>query len=300
MNEAVEKNELGAFERFLYWFLIPIVFVSVLLVVLLTLFGYDTKASLLKTAHAIPVIGNFVPNPAAAKTSAAPGGTGEGSKADTQQVSALSDKVKAKDEELKKSDELYLQKDQALKDLQAKYTQLEEQTKDKAKTDDEYLNQIKQTSSMYAAMNPSKSAPILENLTMNERVLIFSEMKQADQVKILEKMDPKKAAETSIALKDLVPAKDRQIAALQDKVKQLEAAGSTAAAKLSATDLGQTFGGMTPKNAAAVLIEMYAKTPDKVVAILSSASTQSRSQIMSAMADIKKETAAAISQRLAP
>jgi flagellar motility protein MotE (MotC chaperone) len=151
---------------------------------------------------------------------------------------------------------------------------------------------------MYAKMNPSKSAPILENLTLQERVLVLSEMKQVDQVKVLEKMDPIKAAQASIYLKDVVSAKDREIAALQDRIKLNDS--TVASQKLTKNDLGKTFANMTAKSAATVLLQMQSITPAKVIEILSSMDNTSRAKVMTALSDLSKETAAAISTKLVP
>ncbi|WJH33268.1 hypothetical protein N6H14_24590 [Paenibacillus sp. CC-CFT747] len=297
METEMDKPELSAFERFLYWFLVPIVFVLVLIVVLLTLFDYDVKDSLLKAANRVPVVSKLVPDPAAGALSGSGEKPAEQAKAQDKTVADLTAKLGEKDNELEKSDELFLQKDQTIKDLQAKVAQLEEQLKSKAKTDEEYHAQIQQTASLYTKMNPSKAAPIMENLTLKEQVLLFSEMKPDDRVKILEKMDPKKAAEASIYLKDLTPVKDREIAALQERI-QLNDTSAKAGQKLTTTDLGQTFSNMTPKSAAAVLVEMYAVNPTKVLDILTATDTQARSKIMSALADANKDTAAKITSKL--
>ncbi|CAK4836479.1 unnamed protein product [Aphanomyces euteiches] len=199
---------------------------------------------------------------------------------------------------MKASDTSTLQKDQTIKDLQAKSIALEEQLKTKTLSDEEYHNQIKLTAEMYAKMNPSKSAPILENLTLQERVLVLSEMKQADQVKILEKMDPIKAAEASIYLKDVVSAKDREIAALQDRIKLNDS--TIASQEITRNDLGKTFAAMTAKSAATVLLQMQSITPTKVVDILNAMDNASRAKVMTALSDLSKETAAAITTKLAP
>jgi flagellar motility protein MotE (MotC chaperone) len=298
VNTDMEKSSYSAFERFLYWFFIPIVFTVVLISVLLSLFDYDIMNSMLKVAHKIPIVGTLLPQPKTVgklNTKEQEAVSDKTKEQESEDVLALKKIVSQKDELLKNDEATFQQKDQALKDMQAKYTLLEEQLKTKAKSDEEYHNQVVQTSAMYAKMNPSKSAPIIESLTLKERVLILSEMKPDDRVKILEKMDVKKAAEASIYLKDVVPAKDREIAALQERIKLND---ETNAPKLTKNDIGQTFANMTPKSAATVLLEMQVTNAAKVIDILSSMDTPSRSKIMSAIADLSKETAASISTKL--
>ncbi len=53
-------------------------------------------------------------------------------------------------------------------------------------------------------------------MTKNELVLVLGMMKPDERVKVLERMDPAKAAEASILLKDQTSVRDTQIAALQE------------------------------------------------------------------------------------
>ncbi|SFL46273.1 hypothetical protein SAMN03159341_106183 [Paenibacillus sp. 1_12] len=303
-NVDVEgSSSYGGMERFLIWFLIPFVFTAVLLGVLLTIFDYDVMSNVLRTAKSIPVISSIVPEPKSKAIDGKPvdkkASTGQaGSTTAEDNVQALSAQLDQKDQELKKSDAAVLQRDQTIKELQSKNSSLEEQTKSKALSDEEYAAQIQQLATMYAKMSPSKSAPIMENLTIPEMVLVLSSMKTDDKVKILEKMDPKKAADASILLKDQSTAKDKQIAALQERLKQAAIPDAKASQKLTKDDLGATFSSMTPKSAAIVLMEMQNANPDKVISILSSMESAGRSKIITAISEQSKEVAALISARL--
>ncbi|TDF98356.1 hypothetical protein E1757_12065 [Paenibacillus piri] len=291
-------------ERFLIWFLIPFVFTAVLLGVLLTIFDYDVMNNVLRAAQKVPVINKVIPDPKLkAEESKNPDKSAQpdapasaANAAETNQTPGA--KPDQKEQELAKSDSIIQQRDQTIKELQLKNSTLEEQMKSKQQTDDEYTTKIQQLASLYAKMSPSKAAPIMENLTNGEMVLVLNMMKTDERVKILEKMDPKKAAEASIALKDLTTAKDQQIAALQERLKQ-QAAPNSNTQKLSKDDLGTTFANMTPKSAATVLMEMQNTNPEKVISILSSMDNAGRSKIITAIADQSKETAALISARLA-
>jgi flagellar motility protein MotE (MotC chaperone) len=299
MKAEMEESGLSGFERFLYIFFIPIVFAVIGIGVLLSLFDANIYNDILKQANKIPVLSAVIPDPKVdVKSTAVDQVQGDKVKNQDQRIADLTKKLADQEAAMKAVDANVLQKDQTIKDLQAKSIALEEQLKVKTLSDEEYHNQIKLTADMYAAMNASKSAPILENLTLQERVLVLSAMKQPDQVKILEKMNPIKAAEASIYLKDVINAKDREIAALQDRIK-LNLTTATAQ-KLTKSDLGQTFANMTAKSAATVLLQMNSITPAKVVDILSAMDNASRSKVMTALADLSKEAAAAISTKLAP
>ncbi|WP_282941812.1 hypothetical protein [Paenibacillus sp. RC67] len=301
--DVENTSSYGAMERFLIWFLIPFVFTAVLLGVLLTIFDYDVMNNVLRTANKIPVISSIVPEPKTKGTDnkAATGSAGQdAAPAQSQEdtIQALNAKLNEKDQEISKTNSLLNQRDQAIKELQLKNSTLEEQVKSKTLSDDEYATQIQQLASMYAKMTPSKSAPIMEELLTSELVLVLSMMKTDDRVKVLEKMDPKKAADASILLKDQTPVKDREIAALQERLKQVAVPDPKATQKISKDDLGATFSNMTPKSAATVLLEMQTSNSDKVISILSSMDSAGRSKVLTAISEQSKETAALISARL--
>ncbi|MFH5183172.1 MotE family protein [Paenibacillus sp. TAB 01] len=308
MSEVDVENtsSYGAMERFLIWFLIPFVFTAVLLGVLLTIFDYDVMNGVLRAANKVPIIKSIVPEPKTtkaadpAKTPAKTAAQGENAQEPQEEtVSSLTDKLNQMQQQLKTSENALQQRDDTIKELQLKNSTLEEQMKSKAQSDEEYAAQIQQLASMYAKMSPSKSAPIMENLTTAEMVLVLNSMKTDDRVKILEKMDPKKAADASILLKDQKTAKDQEIAALQERLKQVATPDPKSGQKLSKDDLGSTFANMTPKSAATVLMEMQSSNPDKVISILSSMDSAGRSRILTAISEQSKETAALISARLA-
>ncbi|AEI44339.1 hypothetical protein [Paenibacillus mucilaginosus] len=300
---AEQTGSYGALERFLIWFLIPFVFTAVLLGVLLTIFDYNVMNSVLKTANKIPVVSTWVPDPKgeAAETTVTQEEVPSEEKAAEEAKAAADAALQAKEAELQEAKAAVEEKEKAIKELESQKA-AQEEAKAVASSEEEYEKQIQQLASTYAKMSPSKAAPIMENLTTAERVLVLSKMKTDERVKVLEKMDPKVAAEASILLKDQVSVKDTQMAALQERVKALSTTQENTAAasdKLSKDDLGSTFSSMTPKSAATVLMELQRTNPDKVLSILGSMDSAGRSKILSAISDQSKETAALISARLA-
>lgn len=297
-NVNAEKNSYSTFERFLYIFLIPFIFLVILTGVLLSFFGYDVMNSTLKAANSIPILNKAIPDP---KPISANGSENSAlsqiDKITKEEVDKLRSAVSDKDAELKKFTDSSHQKDQTIAELQTKINQLEQDLQMKKQSAEEYDQQIKSLANIYAQMNPSKAAPILENLTLPELVLVLGQMNAENRVKVLEKMDPKIAADASIQLKDIVSVKDREIAALQARLDVSKAAdGQTA--KIDVQQLAQTFAGMTPKNAAVVLLEMLPVNEKKVLAILGSLDTATRSQILSAISDASKTDAAKIVLKL--
>jgi flagellar motility protein MotE (MotC chaperone) len=301
----VEGASYSALERFLIWFVIPFVFTAVLLFVLLSIFDYDIKSSIQKALHNTPVIGFIVPAPkeSAPVTAEGKATTSEQSvKLKEDEIAKLNARVTELTTALQKADSTTEQKDHSLKEAVAKVTELEEKLKDKTQSEEEYNNQITQLANMYAKMSPSKVAPIIEALTPNEMVLIFSKMKADSRGAILEKMDAAKAAAASIGLKDIVPVRDKEIAALQERLATniTKDAKAATTSTVSSSDLGQTFANMTPKSASNVLLEMNKSNPAKVLTILSGMDNASRSKVMSALSDANKEIAASITAKLVP
>jgi flagellar motility protein MotE (MotC chaperone) len=296
------SSSYSLLERFLIWFVIPFVFTAVLLGVLLSIFDYDIKSSVQKALHNMPFIGTVVPAPKEKTAISTPGKTQSSEqeiKNKDDQITQLNAKVADLESALQKSDQVTQSKDQGLKDTMAKNTVLEENLKTKTQTDEEYAKQITDLANIYANMSPSKAAPIIENLTPKEMVLVFSMMKAASRGLILEKMDPKKAADASIGLKDVVPVKDQEIAALQERLIINGTDDSSKSQKVSKADLALTYANMIPKSAAAVLLEMQRTNPDKVLAILSAMDNAARSKVLSAISDVSKETAASLTTKLA-
>jgi flagellar motility protein MotE (MotC chaperone) len=301
-DTSIEGSSYSALERFLIWFVIPFVFTAVLLFVLLSIFDYDIKSSIQKALHNTPVIGSIVPAPKEKTVVSGSGKTltaDETAKGKEDEITRLNSRIAELEAALKKSDSTTEQKDQSLKDAQTKTAELEEKLKSKTQTEEEYNNQITQLANQYAKMAPNKAAPIIENLTPKEMVLVFSMMKTDSRGAILEKMDAKKAAEASIGLKDVIPVRDKEIAALQERLALNGGKDSTKpSTSVSKSDLGQTFANMTPKSASNVLLEMNKTNPDKVLAILSGMDNASRSKVMSSLSDANKEIAASITAKL--
>ncbi|CAM3356102.1 MotE family protein [Marinicrinis lubricantis] len=294
-EHEVEKTSYGAFEKILYLFLIPVVFTSILTVVLLSMFNYDVKNSVLSFANKIPLVEKIIPDPEEEASEDTP--SGEKIAAEGQSNEQLAQQIKDLQKQIDSSRGVIESKDQQILKLRAEIEQLNASLEEKRQSDEEYLNQIKKLSNMYADMTPSKSAAILERLTMDELVLVMSQMSSDDQIRILEKMNPQIAAEASIQMKDLVPAENMQIAALQSRleIQDSEQAEDT---DFTTEDLSQTFAAMTAKSSASILLEMYNADPLQVLNVLRAMNVNARSSIISSMEQQDKDKAAAISAKL--
>ncbi|CAH0119811.1 MULTISPECIES: MotE family protein [unclassified Paenibacillus] len=285
MAEAdVEKSSFGGFERFLF-FITPIIFTIVLLVVLLTLFNYPLRHNLLEFASKIPIVNQWVPAPA---QEADPKGTEESemqTAATEATVRELKQLLAAKNAELEQAIAATATKESEAAELQTKIDALEKQFDQKKQTDEQYVEQINALAGMYAKISPSKAAPILENLTMDELVLVLHAMRTDDRVRVLEKMNPKVAADASIRLKDVEPAENMAIAALQSRISRLEAEAKKPSNTLDSDQLSKTFMAMTPKSAATLVLDTAKISQDKALSILKSVDDATRSRILGAMSE---------------
>ena len=82
-------------------------------------------------------------------------------------------------------------------------------------------------------------------------------------------MDPKRAAEVAARLKDALPVKDQEIAALQSRLQQAtSSSANSASAVLSQDQLSKTFESMNAKQAASLLIGMADVSPAKFFVFL--------------------------------
>jgi flagellar motility protein MotE (MotC chaperone) len=300
-SNTESSSSYGALERFLIWFLIPFVFTAVLLGVLFSILDFNVLSGVQRTLHNVPVIGKYIPEPVSKSNSADNTKGNVSVQNKDQEISLLGSKVSSLESDLKKANEADAAKVQVIKDLEAKLKASDEKLAAKTQSDEEYAKQIQQLANDYAIMSPSKSAPIIENLSTKEAVMVMNMMKPAERVAIFEKMDPKKAATISISLKDVVLAKDSQIAALQERLSINATEDPNSKKQVTEADLALTFAKMTPKSSASILLEMYGITPSKVISILSGMDVAARSQVMSAMADVSKTskaTAAEISAQL--
>lgn len=302
-NMELENEEsAGKFERFLF-LMIPIIFTLVLLGVLLTLFNMDIRENVLKVANKIPYIEKIIPDPKVEPGSLADdpqAQSEEQAKSSESTIKELKTRLAEQAAQLTQAEE---EKAAQETKVQALQKQIDEMKKEEAaaveEEEDPYEVKVTELAKLYAGMKASKAAPIMENLTTEEMVQIFSAMNNAGKTAILEKMDPAKAAEVSIGLKETADSTDMAIAALQSRLKKEAAATPAASAgNLDKVKLSQTFSSMPAADAATLLGSMYSVSPDKVITILNTVSDSVRSSILGEMTQKDSAQTAKIVNRL--
>ncbi|AOZ94222.1 MotE family protein [Paenibacillus crassostreae] len=294
-----EKESNGGFERFLM-LMIPIIFTIVLLGVLLVLFNMNIRNAFFEVANKIPIVEKWVPDPVLDPETIKLKESEKEEEDNDVKIKELQNQLSAKEAELQQVNEGKVEQEAQLENLQSQIEVLEQESVDKATQEiaDEYQKQIDNLAKMYADMSPSKAAPILQNMTSEEMVLLFSSMKNDNRIAILEKMDSKVAAEVTMMMKDVKPATDLQIAALQSRLKQNDTTTEETSTILNNSQLSQTFANMSADKAAELLFQTYKISPDKTLEILSSVTDATRSSILEKMSTIDAPTTAIILNKL--
>lgn len=204
--------------------------------------------------------------------------------------------------ELNAAQQKTIEQEQTIATLQEKSETISEEpvTEPAAITDEQYTARIQELASMFAKMTPSKAAPIVQSMTLEEMALLFGNMRADDRVRIMEKMTPKTAADVTMLLKDSETAKDLEIAALQSRVQLLQSENEQESStnEVSDADLAATFSAMEPSAAADMLLKMMDVSSSKVLRILKVTGSTARSAILEEMTAINETTAALLVTRL--
>ncbi|KQY83119.1 kinesin [Paenibacillus sp. Root52] len=303
-TEDMEKESSGGWEKFLM-ISIPIVFTVVLLGVLLTLFNVDIRNNLLDFANKIPVVKDWVPEPVLDPEKEKLEKSEKQVESAEATIEKLKSQVAAKETELQAAKDATATETQKASNLQKKLDEAEQAAETAVQTtpetESDYQKQIKDLAKMYADMSPSKAAPILQNMTNEEMVLLLSAMQSTSRTRVLEKMDPKTAADVTMMMKDAKPSGDLAIDALQSRLNKeatTTAAATTTSKNLDKNQLSQTFASMSASSGAKLLLETYKLSPDKTLTILNSVDDATRSQLLENMSTENSVETAKILNRL--
>ncbi len=294
-----EKEGYSGFERFLF-FITPVLFTAVLLGVLLLMFNKEWRNSALELGNKIPIVKSILPEPDDGKP--ADPATDEAitaSNAKTK-IAELNALLTDKDNSLKQATAQAEQDAKKIEALQAELDQLKKESSDNAITSEAYAAKINGLADMYAKMTPSKAGPILENMTVDEAALVLGAMTTEQRSKVLERMTPKKAADVTMKMKDSDTVNDREIAALQSRINELQLGAADDASTLDSAELKNTFSAMAPDKAAALLLQMAGTNQSKALRILGVLDNASRSSVLAAMTDADKKTTVALVSKLMP
>lgn len=291
-----EKQGYSTLERIMF-LMTPILFAIVLLGVLYTLFNNDFRNKMLEAGNSIPFIKDVLPEPKVA------GGLTNDDALKASNMSAkiadLQAQLTAIESELAAANQTKTTLEQEVKSLENDNSQLKSANEEQSLEDEQYQAKIQELASMFSKITPSKAAPILQSMTLDEMVLVFANMRPDDRVRIMEKMNPQTAADAAMKLKDNVKAKDLQIAALQAKLdSQKTTVAKPASSVLDQEQLSATFTAMDAKSAGELLIKMVEVSPSKVLRILNAVDNETRSAILAEMSGINETLTAQMVSKL--
>jgi len=293
-----EKQESSFIEKAVF-IITPILFVIVLLGLLVTFLDVDIRNKALEIGQDIPVVRNVLPAPSTTAVN-----SDDEMKKDkySERIVELETQLATLQNELNAAQQKTIEQEQTIATLQEKSETISEEpvTEPTAITDEQYTARIQELASMFAKMTPSKAAPIVQSMTLEEMALLFANMRADDRVRIMEKMTPKTAADVTMLLKDSETAKDQEIAALQSRVQLLQSENEQESStnEVSDADLAATFSAMEPSAAADMLLKMMDVSSSKVLRILKVTGSTARSAILEEMTAINETTAALLVTRL--
>src|SRR5690606_36435980 len=103
----------------------------------------------------------------------------------TEKINELEAELAAVKSELEAAKETSAVQEQAVKGLEDENAQLKQLTEQELLEAEQYTAKIEELASMFSKMTPSKAAPIVQNMNIDEIVLLFASMRSDDRVKIM-------------------------------------------------------------------------------------------------------------------
>ncbi|MFC4768787.1 hypothetical protein [Effusibacillus consociatus] len=180
----MEERAYGKMEWLFYIIILPLLFTSLILGLVLQFMGYNVTGKLLSVARQTPVISSIVPPDEKTKQE----------RSEVRKLTAELDQVKKDLEQAKQTSEQYAQdlaqKEQQVAQLKQKNEQADKQESDRQAADEYWKTQAK----VYSEMSPKNAAGILASLPLVEARAIIGRMTTDVKASVLEKMDPKYAA----------------------------------------------------------------------------------------------------------
>ncbi|RXT15117.1 MotE family protein [Ammoniphilus sp. CFH 90114] len=302
MEETVEERKYGKLEWFFYIIFLPLLFTAVLTGLLLNLLGYDILNKVLTVGNKIPYVEKYLPDPSTGNEdeqgSAQPDYQLQVAQL-TEEVAALNEEIQRKQTEIEDIKKEYESNDDQVKKLKDEIVNLQKQLEDKRVSNEERQAKMKELAKLYTTMSASKAAPIMENLSLEEAVLVLGTMKPNERAGIVAKMNPQKAAELTILLKDIELSENDEIAALQQRIQALtKALSEVEKTRRDIEEIVKSFSVMNPASVADILIKMQEQEEEKVLAILAKMTNQQRGQIIENLNEKNPELAVRLTSKV--
>lgn len=296
MEPTAEKN-YSTLEWIFYIIIIPILFISILTVTLLWVFDYDIKKTVLETLNKVPLVEKLIDDHQFTDQNYL---LKNNTKEQLQfTIDELKNTLNDKSFTLVEYENIVSKKVEEINLLKQQIEDLESKLNEKNMSEKSREQELAEVAKVYENMSSKNAANIISNLSYEEALLILGQMNIEAKSGILEKMDPKKAADLSVLLKDQKYAKDKDILALQERIntltKELDQVENNQLNEIDYQQLALTFSGMDPKNAANTILLMFQQDKKFTKNLLIAMDSGSRSNILN---QIEPEEAAEIAVTL--
>lgn len=258
MTDENTGKSYSKLEWLFYIIILPMLFTAILAGVFMSFLGYDVVATLKNSVSSLPVVNQYVDGDESGNEQ------GEVGPSEQEKISQLESEIATLNEELDYKQQTIDELNKSLEgrnltisDLEAEIKELTTQLETKSEMQQNWQENMAELSKMYKAMPPSKSAPIIANLTEMEAIQILNGMSSTDRAKIFEKMTPEKAATLTSLLVAKPDSETEEVAVLLAKIEQLNRQlDQKNQQEQRAKDLAEQYGKMSEDRVAEIIAQM--------------------------------------------
>nr|WP_144920127.1 hypothetical protein [Paenibacillus bovis] len=180
LKNQEEEKQITFFQRFIYWFLIPLLFAIFIGVLIASVAGVNVFEQVKEWSEKIPLVQK---------------------ESNEENISEYEQKIIHLDAEIENKEaqisQLQVQldnKDLKIEEQIKQQEELQKQINELQQIKDEQRRAFKEVVSTYEAMSPKSVAPIILEMDEKEALKILSNISTESLAKIMEKMPPKDAA----------------------------------------------------------------------------------------------------------
>lgn len=289
MNLVNDEQSYSKLQWVFYIIIVPLFFITFLIVIILTFFGVNVIDPALAAGQKVPGLSAILPEPKEVVSEQSLGMV----ELDLQDAEK---RVSQSEVEISRLEVEITQKTKEIEQLLEQLDQLKEESEEKKLSDEERSIKLRDLAAIYGGMSTSRSAAILENLTLKEAAIIMNELNTTQQSAVMAKLEPPFAANLTVVIKEMNSAQDPEIAALQERVKLLmnmfDEDAESAQATVPLNNMANTISQMPPAQAAAILVDMSQSDNEFQlgVKLLANMADANRSGIMAMMdTDVAKK-----------
>ncbi len=258
-------------ERIIHGILLPVTFIVIILVVILPFLGYNLGA-IVTNVGGKPI--SFIENTFAAEVDET-----------EEELELLKEELKQKNVEIDILQKEVSSKSTEIDRLESELDSLKENEVIEKESEQERIQKQQELASMYEGMTPSKSAGIIQKLTLHEAALLLNEMGTTEQAAILGRLSTSYAADITVAMRDLKKADNPEVAALQERLALLMNAVRYEKEAIDLTDIADELSQL-PEQRAADILEVMSKEEESLelgVALLTSLDKEKRISLLAEM-----------------